>query len=257
MAARTRKPRAPRRRRMAKKPLVKMIKNVAAKVASSALETKYVTNNINAITFNAPIATGIEQYSCYPTLGPGTGTYQRLGISVNPVSCKNTWIVSLSPVSRSVNIYVDLFVLIDKNNRYYPDVVTSGAPQLFRTGNSSSGTQIYNGFNTDGFRMINQERYTLLKHFRFQLAANVGKANDDTTVGNAPNISVQSAKTLNYFVDCPKVLRYNPNNTSANYPNGHAPFWCLGYSHVDGTPVDVLNQDVTVSHITQMKYKDA
>lgn len=251
-----RKRRAPRR--MAKKPLMKLIKAVAVKQANALTETKYVTENINNISFNSAVSSGSEQYSLYPLLGPGSGTYQRVGIDITPIRVKNTWIVSIqSNVARSVNIYVDLWCLIDKNNRYYPNVVASGVPKFLRTGNSSGGVQAYNGFNTDAFRMISKERYTLLKHFRFQLVANVGTANNDTIDGNAPNVALSSAKTISYIVDTPKQLRYNPAFTTPDYPAGHAPFWCLGYSHVDGSPIDALNQDVVVSHISEMIYKDA
>lgn len=249
-----RPPRVPR----ARKPMVKMMKQVALKVAESAMETKYVCDTVNAIAFNSAILSGTEQYSMYPLLGPGTNTWQRVGIDIHPIRVKNSWVISLNTVARTCNLYVDLFCLIDKNNRYYPNVVSSGAPQFLRTGQSAgTGLQTYNGYNTDSFKMINKERYTLLKHFRFQLAANVGTANGDTTAGNAPNVANQSVKTLSYTVDAPKTLRYNPTSTTPDYPAGHAPFWVLGYSKVDGSAPDVGNQSITVSHITEMIYKDA
>lgn len=245
--------------KMAKKPLIKLMKQVAVKTANAGLETKYVQNEFNAISFNGAIASGTECYSCYPTLGPGTGTYQRVGLDVTPIRVQNNWIISLNSVSRSVNVMVDLFLLIDKNNRYFPQIPAAGAPLFLRTGNASGpgNTQQYNGTNTDSMKMINKERYTLLKHFRFQLVSNVGQANGDTTTGNAPNVAQSSCKTLEYIVDTPKQLRYQPGQSSPDYPNGHAPFWCLGYSKVDGTSPDTVNTSITVSHITQMLYKDA
>ena len=254
------KPRAAKKRvPRARKPLMKLMKQVATKVFNAGLETKYVTESINNILFNSAISSGSEQYSLYPQLGQGTGTYQRVGIDVTPMRVKNTWVISLAPLARTSNLIVDLWLMIDKNNRYYPQIVASGSPQFLRTGNGSSvgNVQGFNGFNTDAFRMINKERYTLLKHFRFQLASNVGNANGDITAGNAPNVAGQSMKTIEYIVDTPKQLRYNPALSSPDYPNGHAPFWCLGYSKVDGSPPDVLNQSVTVSHISEMIYKDA
>jgi len=240
------------------KALIKTIKQVAQRVTNAALETKYVQNEINALPFNSGVLSGAEQYSCYPTLAAGTGTYQRLGINITPVRCQNNWVVSLNSVVRSVNVIVDLFIMIDKNHRYYPEVVAGGAPFFLRTGNASGpgSCQTYNGNNTDSFRAINKERYTLLKHFRFQLVSNVGQANGDTTSNNAPNVAGQSQKTLQYIVDTPKQLNYDPGRTVADYPNGHAPFWCLGYSKVDGTPPDLANLSITVSHMTQMLYKD-
>lgn len=247
---------APRRpRRMGKKPLVKLMKQVATKVQNAGLETKYVSETINNIQFNSGITTPSDVYSLIPQCASGTDVCQRIGLDVTPLRVTNTWVVSLNTVSRSVNIYVDLFLLIDKRNRYYPQVAAI-APRFLRTGNTSAVTQFYNGFNTDGFQAINQERYTLLKHFRFQLANNVGVPNGDTTSGNAPNITGQSAKTISYTVDTPKQYRYQPDAT-VTYPNGHAPFWVMGYSKVDGSSPDVANQSINVSHITRMWYKDA
>jgi len=256
-----RRPAARRRtgKSMGKKPLAKLIKKVATRVVNSGLETKFVSNEFNAIPFNSAITTGTEAYSCYPKLGPGTGQWQRIGLDVTPISVRNNWVVSVNSVTRSVNVMVDLFILIDKNNRYYPQIPLAGVPNFLRSGNASGtgGCQSFNGFNTDSFKMINKERYTLLKHFRFQLCENVGQANGDITAGNSPNVSLQSAKTLTYYVDVPKQLRYKPESTIEDYPNGHAPFWVLGYSKVDGTAPDVVNQSITVSHSTQMIYKDA
>lgn len=253
------KPRAAKKRApRARKPLMKLMKQVAVKVSNAGLETKYVVNTFNNINFNSIVSSGSEQYSLYPKLGPGTNTWERVGLDITPMRCKNTWVVSLAPATRSQNVYVDLFCLIDKNYRYYPQVVAAGAPAFLRTGTSAgSGTQQYAGLNTDGFQMINKERYTLLKHFRFQLASNVGLANGSTVTGDAPNVANQSVKTISYIVDTPKQLRYQPGQTGPDYPNGHAPFWVLGYSKVDGTAPDLINQNVTVSHITELIYKDA
>lgn len=247
-------------RGLRKKPLVRLMKQVATRVQNAGLETKYVSSEVNTLAFNGNISSSLECYSLYPPLGPGTATYQRVGIDVTPIRVQNNWIISLNSVSRSVNVMVDMYLLIDKNLRYFPQIATQpSGPYFLRTGNSSGpgNTQQYNGINTDSFKMINKERYTLLKHFRFQLASNVGQANGDTTTGNAPNVSVQSQKTIEYVVDTPKQLRYNPGGTAPDYPAGHAPFWVLGYSKVDGTAPDLVNLSINVSQISQMIYKDA
>jgi len=236
---------------------VKLIREVATKAANAGLETKYVTAEINSLGFNSAITGPAEQYSLIPACQQGTDTYQRVGLDLTPMRIKNSWVVSLSPVSRSLNLIVDLFCLQSKSNRYFPDQVGSGAPQFLRTGTSAgNGIQLYRGLNTDSFKKINQEEYLLLKHFRFPLVGNVGLPNGDTTVGNSPNVSMQSMKTIEFIVDHPKQLRYTPG-TNTVYPNGHAPFWVLGYSKADGTPPDVANQSVTVSHLCEMIYKDA
>jgi len=251
--------RVPRKRTIRKtgrKSVAPALRRAVTSVLNRNLETKFITNEFNNIQFNSAISSGTECYPCYPSIGPGTGSWQRIGNMITPIRVKNNWVISLSPVARSENLICDLFILIDKNNRFFPDIPLSGVPQFLKSGNSFNN-QSYNGINTDAFKKINTERYTLLKHFRFQLVSNVGNANNDTVPGNVPNVAGQSLKQLSYIVDAPKQLKYDPTKTSPDYPLGHAPFWVLGYSKSDGTNPDVTFQSVTVSHSVQMLYKDA
>lgn len=257
------KRRAPRRRRgMARKPLVKLMKTVAVKVQNAGLETKYVTSAFNNITFNSGITGGVaECYSLIPPITTGPGTWQKVGNDITPIRVKNTFICSLTgEAARSMNIIVDVFCLIMKPVRYIPSLgaalTLAGGLRFLRSGNSGQ-TALYNGYNTDGLQQINKEQYTLLKHFRFQLVNNVGYPNGDTTSNNAPNVAGQSMKQFSYIVDTPKQYRYDPQVTLSDYPQGHAPFWVAGYSHADGTAPDVLNRDLNISFFQEMIYKDA
>jgi len=140
-----------------------------------------------------------------------------------------------------------------KNIKLYTDLnaYTSG-PTFLKSGNSDSPT-IYNGNIGSEDLPVDNREFRLLKCFKFNLMANVGTPNGDTTAGNSPN-TLPSFKNLSYTYKCKSQLKYS---SLAQYPNGHAPFWVLGYSHTDGTVPDVANTDIIVSYVNQMTYKDA
>lgn len=245
--------------------MVKLIKKVASRTALAEMETKFICEKQNAIAFNSQISTGTsEMYSLIPQLGaPATGVaagdWQRMNNDVTPISCKTDWTFSLNAEStRTVNILAVLYCLQSKSTRYFPDLiyeVGSSGPLFLRSG-SSVQVQQFNGYPTDISLPINSEEFTLLHKKVFHLQKNVGGANSDTTTGNAPN-SAPSVFRHSYSVKCPKQYRYSPSGLSEVYPQGHAPFWVLGYCHVDGSNPDVLNTDLAVSWNTHMTFKDA
>lgn len=152
-----------------------------------------------------------------------------------------------------MNIRCVLYCLQDKRTRYFPALSsTISGPDMLKSGTSQLPT-FYNGNIGAEDLPVNLKEYSLLKCFKFNLISNVGQPNGDTTAGNSPN-TLPSYKNLSYTYPLKSQLKYSESNT---YPNGHAPFWVLGYAHTDGTVPDVLNQDLFVSWVTQMTFKDA
>jgi len=237
--------------------LVQTIKNVAKRTALGLLETKFVTQRENAVTFNSIIDTGgAEMYSLIPKCAQGVGTWERVEDSVQPLSIRTNWHIALGPNVRSSNIRCVLYCLQHKSLKYFPDLQAGYAtgPNILKTGTVGL-TSEYGGRIVDENLPINNDEFTLLKKFTFNLIANVGVPNGDTTAGNSPN-AIPSFKNLSYSYKLKSQLKYTPGG-GTTLPNGHAPFWVFGYSHTDGTAPDILNRDVLVSYITQMTYKDA
>ena len=242
--------------------LPKLIKSIAKGQALSLLETKFVCDR-NDANFNSKISTGFtEMYSLIPKVAEGLENWQRENDDLQPTNIRTNWHIALGTANRSMNIRVVLYCLQHKSIKHYPDLAAVTSLKFLKTGNGSGtppGIQEFNGFIGDEDLPINKEEYTLLKKFTFNLMSNVGAPNGDTTDGNSPN-TLPSYKNLSYTYPCKRQLRYTPDGPGAGaavYPNGHAPFWVLGYSHTDGTPADTLFQDVRVTSITQMTYKDA
>ena len=244
--------------------LVKTIKSVARTTALGLLETKYVTQRDNGVSFNSAIDGGYnEMYTLIPKCSQGAvnSTWQRLEDSIQPLTIRTNWHIALGPVPRSSNIRCVLYCLQQKTIKYFPDLQAKyplTGPDMLKTG-SPALTQVYSGRIVDENLLVNNKEFTLLKKFTFNLIANVGVPNGDTTAGNSPN-AVPSFKNLSYTYKCKGNLKYTPTlagTASTEFPNGHAPFWVFGYSHTDGTSPDVLNRDVLISYMTSMTYKDA
>lgn len=235
--------------------LVPMIKSVSRKQALGVLETKFVKDN-RSVFFNSAINGGFaEMYSLIPPVASGLGNWQRENDDVTPTNIRTNWHIALTTSARTMNIRVVLYCLQHKSIRHYPDLAVIGiGPPMLKSGDSSL-TQAYNGKIGDEDLPVNKEEYTFLKKFTFNLMSNVGNPNGDTTAGNSPN-TLPSFKNLSFTYPCKKQLRYSPGGL-ATYPNGHAPFWILGYAHTDGTAPDVLYNDVACTWTTQMTYKDA
>jgi len=248
--------------RQKKKNLVKLVKNISKSQALRLMETKFVTARQDS-NFNSAIATGFsEMYSLIPAVREGLENWERENDDLQPTNIRTNWHIALGTANRSINIRCVLYCLQHKSIRHFPDLSVISSLKFLKTGNSSGtppGLQEYNGRIGDEDLPINKEEYTLLKCFKFNLMANVGAPNGDTTDGNSPN-TVPSYKNLSFTYPCKRQLRYTPDGPGAGgsiYPNGHAPFWVFGYSHTDGTPADVINQDVRVTSVTQMTYKDS
>ena len=245
-----------------KKALVPLIKSVAKTTALKLLETKYVTQRDTAVTFNSAIDGGFnEMYTLIPKCSQGVGTWQRVEDSVQPLSIRTNWHIALGPIVRSSNIRCVLYCLQHKSIKFFPDLAAKyplTGPDFLKAG-SSSLTQVYSGKISDENLAINNDEFTILKKFTFNLMANVGQPNGDSTNGNSPN-TLPSFKNLSYTYKIKSPLKYTPTlagTVSTDFPNGHAPFWVFGYAHTDGTAPDVLNRDVLVSYMNQMTYKDA
>jgi len=239
----------------ASKALVKVVTAVAKTQALRQLETKFVVNTVNN-AFNSSINTGfLEMYSLIPQVQAGTGDWQRVNQDLVPINIRTDWHVSLTNAPRTMNIRCALYCLQHKSIRHFPDLASIiTGPNMLKAGTSLQITN-YDGSIQREDLPINTDEYTLLRKFTFNLMGNVGAPNGDTTAGNAPNV-LPTYKKLTYTLPLKSGLNYSPN-VSAIYPNGHAPFWVFGYSHVDGTAPDVLNTDVQISSTTQMTYKDA
>jgi len=239
-------------------------KSAVMKLVRSQLETKFVTGgSLVNVDFNSGISGPSEFYSIIPPItraiagAAPTGSWQLAENALSPIRIQTQFTIGLSNVSRSQNLMVDLFILKHKRFKSFPSLATSADARILKTG-AATQTQQYNGFITDSGLPINTNTFTVLKRYKFKLISNVGLSNGDTTNGNAPNMDVHNVKriTYNYYRKAP--LKYKADGaTTPIYPENDAPFWCIGYSKVDGSAPDSLQQNITVNTMCSMTFKDA
>jgi hypothetical protein len=247
----------------ATKSSVKLMKSVAESVLNRELETKYVADQYQNISFNSIInAYSTEAYACLPPVGVSSGamqTYQRVGNEIMPLKLNVKMAVAIAAVARSCALRVDVYVLTRKDTKYLPTLLTrTDQPKMYNTGGGATGTIGYNGQMTIPQLRYNLNEFSVIKHKTFILAGNVGLPNGDTTPGNAGNLLPGCVKQLSMDIPCPKTLKYDEQTaTAATYPYNFAPFILIGYSKVDGSPADVGLQSVVASWTVQMTFKDA
>lgn len=253
-------------KRAARKPkaMVPLMRSVAQSVVNRELETKFVAIRQNGVNFNSGIAAASEFQTLIPaTQQAAAGTipadWQRVGNNITPISCKTQITISLYPRLQSVNVIAVLYCLKRKQNRNFTQLLASvaGVPKFLKTGDTNE-TKGFEGLLTDAKLPINDDEYQLLHKKVFQLTKNVGLPNIDATTGNAPNVAGNSSRTFTIVTKLPKTLSYLPGVAADLYPENSAPFWVLGYAHVDGTTnPDTAYTDLNVSYVTSMTFKDA
>lgn len=239
-------------------------KSAVMKLVNSQLETKFLNSGgLSAINFNSSIGSPVEFYSIIPPItrasaGTVTGSWQLAENALSPLRISTHFTVCLANVGRTQNLMCHLFIMKHKRIKSFPALNVAGVDARFLKSGQSSETQLYNGFIQDAMQPINTSTFTLLKKYSFPLISNVGLANGDTNIGNAPNTENKSVKKLiyNYYRKAP--LKYKMDQSTAPiYPENDAPFWCFGYSKVDGSAPDALVQNVTITTSNQMTFKDA
>jgi len=231
-------------------------------ILNGELETKYACDN-RVVGFNSAIGSWAEAYPILPPIAPnatGAGqTFARIGTQITPISSKLTITVAPTAVNRTMSMQVDIYVCTRKQNKFFPTLASlPGALQLFMTGTTGAQTQAYDGALVSTYLRQNRNEFTILKHKRVVLLANVGIPNADTTAGNAPNVATNAAAHRMVFkLKAPKTLKYDETSGTATYPNNWAPFFVLGYSKLDGSAPDVVNQNVLATWSSSLTFKDA
>jgi len=187
-------------------------------------------------------------------------TWARVGNEISPKSLKVHLTIGLNSVQRSNVFRVDVYILTRKDLKILsPSGILNdtAVPLLFNTG-FAGGLTPYTGYPTIPVLRYNLNQFTVVRHKTFTLCGNVGLPNGDTTNGNAPNLLPGAVKYLNLDIPCPKTLKYDELVATTNvFPNNFAPFMVIGYSKIDGTAPDVLNQSIVASWTVAMTYKDA
>lgn len=225
-------------------------------IVNRRLETKYVScTPENVIYHNSAIANG-DQYRVLPYLIQDGSELGRIGDRVEPVSLTMKGQVSISPGSNTTRpLMVRILVLQLKNAHDWPTAQTNWAAGAFNSllkyNFESAGTenQSFNGSSTDLYVPVNKDLFDVLGE-RFV------KLNPHTSASAVEGAQINSlAKNFNMKIRTPAHLRYT--NKGVQYPENFAPFISVGYSYMDGSQPDTVTQEIVVTAISHLYYKDA
>jgi len=245
-----------------------LVKAVAKKVVSDALEDKYASAYIYPqgvpAYFNAGIVSNSECYYLLPGITQGTASNNRVGEKIRPKSLKVDFVITAngSYTSSQIN-QIRLFILEDKSIRNLDalrdiPLTQTGTPittQLLDDGGITVGFQ---GLPTDIMRRVNKRRYTVFKDKHLMILSGSGQTPQNTNgyTGTQVFVSGQQCVKFSVKIPTPTVLKYSKELDF--YPSNFAPFFCLGYAQPDGNAYpDNLLTRVAVNWVVHLDYEDA
>lgn len=218
-------------------PLARAIRSVINK----STETKYV-----AVNFTDRYVPGSlpgdnvtrRLFNLVPPIVVGTTSHGRIGNAISPIKFRVTVQYyfqgdglgsgqDLNAVNKSLLAEVRQFVVspkdIKSNRGWTPTVATALQPKLLEVGD---GTTI----NPDSALPINLEYKISDENFKplkgckkFIMGKNAGTVQQQDTTGY-PLTTARAQNTLHFSVKCPKVFKYDDDNTD-NYPSNFLPLF--------------------------------
>jgi hypothetical protein len=258
--------------KVARKGLAKLVNTIVRRQQ----ETKYVSqylqvpdassilkppsSGIGLTTFTSAITGPGELYSCIPQLTLGSGSYQRVGATVNPVGCRVDMMINAGGYQNlnTYDITVHIFVISHKSVKTAMNYSAVPITDLFMQGNGSDAP--FDGTIQNTILPINKEAYVLHKHMAIRMNKSDGQTNgglDSSGVPNRPTVGgVTGLIYRSVKVPLPKTLLYN--NDTQTYPTNAAPFLCLGFVRNDDAGTTAPNQRVPgVIARAHLWYKDS
>lgn len=233
-------------------------------------ETKYVAEDLvipgsilpSLATFqqfsSAITGTG-ELYACIPRINQGVDDYQRVGNSIQPVSCHVDGLlnVTTSDNSYAVDYVAHVFVLQAVAVKNLANLSSVPIGQLFENG--AGGYISADGTTKMSKYPINRTDFKVLHHRRVRLTKCWGQTNG---IGGslATTLATQdSQNTGNYRfrlpIKLPKKLKYDV--ASQQYPSNSAPFLCIAWEQNDYAGDSAPITSIYAQARVHLRYKDS
>lgn len=205
-------------------------------------------------TYNSGISSTSEWYNPIPTVGQGSGAFQRDGNVIKPTLLDMTWHVSLGTgVTRSCDDIVVLYLFKMRNARSYSDMINRGnAFQFLDKG--SLGLSAFTGLLQDVATPINNDGFTLIAKRTFRLSKGPGGLNNDS--GTYSGAGGVTSRRVNIKLRKLPQFMYQQGN-SDGLPENYGLCWAIGYAKADGSAPDVINQDIRVDFTSSLYFTDA
>ena len=247
------------------------MKKAVLKVTKGTEETKYRAEDLivpgstvlpslgTFQQFSSGITGTGELYACIPRLTQGVDDFQRIGNSVQPVSCHVDVIanVTTSNNNQSVDVWAHFFVLQSTSVKSLDNLSSVPITQLLENGAggyiAADGTTNMTQYpvNRTAFKVLHHKRVRLYKPFGQQnnRAAPSAGGTDGTIAACTGN------KRLRFKIPLPKKLKYDV--ASQDYPVNAAPFFCVAWEYNDQSGDSAPITSIYVQARTHLRYKDA
>lgn len=227
-------------------------------VINANLENKEAYKSISTISYNSGIDNSSDLSFVVPSITTGVGDNARIGDQLRAQRLTirghiNTLITGASyTTAYTARIGVRMMIVQPKSYVGYDSIYNSAATWL--------GTLLKKGASTVGFTGIVSDLYAPIN------TDSITKYYDRTFYMNSPFVmsavgDCAIARSTKFFTIRMKLrnkkLLYDNSNNSGLSPTNYNPVLIIGYSHLDGSPPDVVNTQILLNYDSIMDYQDA
>lgn len=239
------------------KSMEKAMEKVATKIFHRNSEDKQAFNAYNLVTFNSSASTSSDILMVLPSIQQGTQEHQRIGddIRAKTLKVKGHFLSTMPPSLAYSRIGVRMVICQPKltaSNTLVNATAAQWLPYVLRIGGSNKGLDgsiesLYAPIDTDVVTCYHDEVYYISQPTSYS------------------NIAFQetrySTKMFEFNLKVKnKLLQYNSNFSSGNFPINYSPSILFSYVLLDGsTPVDgVLQSNIlSMAFYATLEYEDA
>jgi len=252
---------APKNMKRAAPALYKAVKQIARQQAFKAQETKYVADygTPKPVPQTDVTPAGFHVVGP-PGLGQGLQEHQRIGDKVKPVKCRVHYTFYFDTISTQNNadVEVNLWIVSCKGAGSTAAIAALPAGQFLKTGtginadpNSTSVPFMLTAVNNF---ILNNDQYTLCKHYRFRMRKGIGNSTGVNTAGEVAPTGVPANEDLKRITYSwtPPGLQYQDG--AITNPTDHNLVGLVWAVNADGSG---YTTNLQYSVRNEMWYKDA
>lgn len=250
-----------RRRRANKKNRAKATGAFRKKVLSvirAQAETKQAFHALSSISYNSGINAIGDVTRIVPSIGQGTGDFQRIGDQLHGLSLTIKGAVVYNPSVGQYGTYansrlgVRMMIVQPRQYSNLDDVQSNAGAWLTFLLKKGGTTTAFTGVLSDLWAPINSDG--IIKYYDkvvYLDAPYQQTAVGSVTMGNSTRIFKHTMKLRN------KVLKYDSSISGGLNATNYAPVFLIGYVHMDGSAPDVATTAIQLSYDTVFNYEDA
>jgi len=228
-------------------------------------ETKKCSDIMGITSFNSGISSSGDFIDILPTILQGTAENNRIGSAIRPIKLVIRGYVSYVTNSFASGIVdarmlgVRLFCFSDKTQPCYTTNLSAGSNyNILDQGGSSAAftgtiTNYLTPHNSDQFKFYADKSWVMLKPFGTTNNTTPSPTNAipawNSTVFRPFTITIKSSQM-------PATLKYD-QAISVGAPVNFAPFLALGYTDLQNSLPDVVTQQIEMSYVATLYYKDS